>query len=64
MALAAIQIAKSAGAFAIVTCRGAGKKSFLKGAGADHVIVTDQENLVEKVMAITSGKGVSLVLIP
>ncbi len=64
VALAAIQITKSAGAFAIVTSRGAGKKSFLMGAGADHVIVTDQENLVEKVMAITSGKGASLVFDP
>ena len=64
VALAAIQIAKAAGAIAIVTSRGAGKKSFLMGAGADHVIVTDEEDLVEKVMAITSGKGVSLVFDP
>ena len=64
VALAAIQIAKSAGALAIATSRGAAKKSFLKGAGADHVIVTDEEDLVEKVMAITSGKGVSLVFDP
>ncbi len=64
VALAAIQIAKSAGALAIVTSRGAGKKSFLRDAGADHVIVTDEEDLVERVMAITSGKGVSLVFDP
>ena len=62
--LAAIQIAKSAGAFAIATSRGAGKKSFLMDAGADHVIVTDEQDLVEKVMAVTSGKGVSLVFDP
>jgi NADPH:quinone reductase-like Zn-dependent oxidoreductase len=64
VALAAIQITKSAGAFAIATTRGAGKKSFLMGAGADHVIVTEEEDLVENVMAITSGKGVSLVFDP
>ena len=64
VALAAIQIAKSVGALAIVTTRGAGKKSFLMGAGADHVIATDEEELVEKVKAITSGKGVSLVFDP
>jgi NADPH2:quinone reductase len=62
--LAAIQIAKSVGALAIVTTRGAGKKSFLMGVGADHVIVTDEEDLVESVKAITSGKGVSLVFDP
>jgi NADPH:quinone reductase-like Zn-dependent oxidoreductase len=64
VALAAIQIAKSAGAFAIAVTRRAAKKSFIMGAGADHVIVTDEEDLVEKVMAITSGKGVSLVFDP
>jgi NADPH2:quinone reductase len=62
--LAAIQIAKSVGALAIATTRGAGKKSFLMGAGADHVIVTDEEDLVENVKSITSGKGVSLVFDP
>jgi NADPH:quinone reductase len=64
VALAAIQIAKSVGAFAIATTRGPGKKSFLMGAGADHVIVTDEEDLVKKVMAITSGKGANLVFDP
>jgi NADPH:quinone reductase-like Zn-dependent oxidoreductase len=62
--LAAIQIVKSVGATAIAITRGADKKSFLMGAGADHVIVTDDQNLVESVMAITAGKGVSLVFDP
>ena len=61
---AAIQIAKSVGACVIATTRGAGKKSFLLGAGADHVIVTDEADLAESVMAITSGKGVKLVFDP
>jgi NADPH:quinone reductase-like Zn-dependent oxidoreductase len=62
--LAAIQITKFVGALAIATTRGAGKKSFLMGAGADHVIVTDEEDLVEKAMSITSGKGVNVVFDP
>lgn len=62
--LAAIQITKSVGAFAIATTRGSGKKPFLLGAGADRVIVTDEEDLAESVMAITSGKGASLVFDP
>lgn len=62
--LAAIQIAKSVGAQVIATTRGIGKKSFLRGAGADHVIATDEENLVESVMALTSGKGADLIFDP
>jgi NADPH:quinone reductase len=62
--LAAIQIAKSVGAKAIAVTRGADKKSFLLSAGADHVVATDAENMLERVMAITSGKGADLVFDP
>ncbi len=59
--LAAIQITKAAGALAIATTRGADKKQFLLDAGADHVIVTKEEDLAETVMAITVGKGANLI---
>ena len=62
--LAAIQITKSVGATAIAITRGAEKKNFLLGAGADHVIVTDEQDLVESVMAITSGKGADMAFDP
>jgi NADPH:quinone reductase-like Zn-dependent oxidoreductase len=62
--LAAIQITKAAGALAIATTRGADKKPFLMGAGADHVIVTDDEELAQRVMALTSGTGASVVFDP
>ncbi len=62
--LAAIQITKAAGALAVVTTRGADKKPFLRAAGADHVIVTDGEDLAERTMKITSGKGASIVFDP
>lgn len=62
--LAAIQIVKAAGGVAIATTRGADKKAFLLEAGADHVIVTDEEDLVERGMDLTSGKGVRLVFDP
>jgi NADPH:quinone reductase-like Zn-dependent oxidoreductase len=62
--LAAIQITKSVGATAIATTRGADKKSFLMGAGADHVIVTDEQDLVKSVMAVTAGKGATLIFDP
>jgi NADPH:quinone reductase-like Zn-dependent oxidoreductase len=62
--LAAIQLTKSAGASAIATTRGADKKPFLLDAGADHVIVTDEEDLAERVMEITSGTGANILFDP
>lgn len=62
--LAAIQITKSAGALSIATTRGADKKQFLLDAGANHVIVTDEENLAESVMTITSGQGATIIFDP
>ena len=62
--LAAIQIVKAAGCMAIATTRGADKKGFLLKAGADHVIVTDEEDLVERGMSLTSGQGVRMVFDP
>ena len=62
--LAAIQVTRAAGALTIATTRGAGKKQFLLEAGADEVIVSDEEDLVAKVMARTSGKGADLIFDP
>ncbi|MGB5338377.1 MAG: zinc-dependent alcohol dehydrogenase family protein [Gammaproteobacteria bacterium] len=62
--LAAIQITRNAGASAIATTRGADKKPFLLEAGADHVIVTDEEDLAERVMEITSGTGARILFDP
>jgi len=58
--LAAIQIAKAVSATVIATTRGADKKQFLLDAGADHVIVTDEEHLAERAMTITGRKGVNI----
>jgi len=62
--LAAIQITKAVGATAIATTRGADKKPFLLEAGADHVIVTDDEDLADGVNAVTSGKGSRIIFDP
>jgi NADPH:quinone reductase-like Zn-dependent oxidoreductase len=62
--LAAIQIARAAGARVLATTRGADKKPFLLTAGADHVIVTDEEDLAERVMAITAGNGARVAFDP
>ncbi len=62
--IAAIQIVKAVGGVAIATTRGAGKKTFLLEAGADHVIVTDEEDIVKRGMSLTAGKGVRVVFDP
>jgi NADPH:quinone reductase-like Zn-dependent oxidoreductase len=57
----AIQIAKAAGAVTIVSTRSNAKKQMLLDKGADHVIVTNDEDLVSRVMAITNGHGADLI---
>ncbi|MEM8830907.1 MAG: zinc-dependent alcohol dehydrogenase family protein [Cyanobacteria bacterium P01_G01_bin.19] len=60
----AIQIAKAAGAIAIATTRTSKKKQKLLDAGADYVIATEEEDLVARVMEITSGHGADLIFDP
>jgi NADPH:quinone reductase-like Zn-dependent oxidoreductase len=62
--LAAIQITKSVGAMAVATTRGDGKKPFLLEAGADHVIVSDKEDVAATMKEITGGKGATIVFDP
>jgi NADPH:quinone reductase-like Zn-dependent oxidoreductase len=62
--LAAIEIAKAEGATSIATTRTQAKKQELLSLGADHVIVTDDEDLVSRVMEITGGKGARIVFDP
>ena len=62
--IAAIEMAKVEGAISIAVTRNASKKSALLEAGADHVIVTDDEDLIERVHEITSGKGARIVFDP
>ncbi|MGL5796540.1 MAG: zinc-binding dehydrogenase, partial [Waterburya sp.] len=59
--LAALQTCKKAGATSITTTRSRKKAEKLKDLGADYVIVTTEENLIERVREITDGKGVRIV---
>lgn len=61
---AAIQITKAAGAVAIATTRTSAKKQLLLDAGADYVIVTDEEDLPSRVMEITSKHGADIIFDP
>jgi NADPH:quinone reductase-like Zn-dependent oxidoreductase len=62
--LAAIQIANAEGAKAIAATRTSAKRAELIALGADHVIVTDEENLAQRVNEITEGKGARIVFDP
>lgn len=62
--LAAIQIAKAAGATPIAVTRKSAKREALQKAGASHVVVTEREDLVEKTQRITKGEGARLVFDP
>jgi NADPH:quinone reductase-like Zn-dependent oxidoreductase len=62
--LAAIQIVKEQGGISIAATRTSVKKDKLIALGADHVIVTQEEDLVARVQAITGGKGARIVFDP
>lgn len=62
--LAAIQIARDAGATAIAVTRTAAKRTELLELGAHHVIVSNEEDYVARVEEITGGKGVRLTFDP
>lgn len=62
--IAAIEIARVQGAISIVTTRKAKKKESLLQLGADHVIVTEEEDISGRVKEITGGKGARLIFDP
>lgn len=55
--LAAIQLANWAGSVSIACTRTHSKAPALHALGAAHVVATEEEDLVERVMEITGGKG-------
>ena len=55
--IAAIQLANWAGSVSIACTRTSDKAAALREQGAAHVIATDEEDLVARVMEITGGKG-------
>ncbi|WP_322759919.1 zinc-dependent alcohol dehydrogenase family protein [Frankia sp. Cr2] len=59
--LAAIQVANRVGAVPIVTTRTSAKKERLLKAGAAEVIAVEEENVVERVLTATGGRGAEFV---
>jgi len=62
--IAAIEIAKAEGAISIATTRKSNKKAELRSLGADHVIATEEEDIVARVNEITGGKGARVIFDP
>lgn len=62
--LAAIQIVKAEGGTSIAMTRGSSKREALLAEGADHVIASEQEDFVTKIMEITAGVGARLIFDP
>ena len=55
--IAATQIAKAEGAISIATTRKSNKKAELLSLGADHVIATEEEDIVARVQEITGARA-------
>jgi NADPH:quinone reductase-like Zn-dependent oxidoreductase len=62
--LAAIQIANYAGATPIALTRTSDKKKQLHEVGAEHVIATQEQDVVAEVMRITNGNGARVAFDP
>lgn len=62
--LAAIQLAKKAGAAVLASASSDERLERLKAFGMDHGINYSRDDLVEQVMKLTGGKGVDLVVDP
>ena len=57
-----IQVAKALGAEVATTVRNASKADFVRQIGADFVINTRSEDLVERVKEWTDGRGADVVI--
>lgn len=62
VSLAALQLAKMAGARALVTSRDEAKLQRALALGADHAIHSNGQDVAKAVMALTGGRGVDLVI--
>ena len=62
--IAAIEMAKAEGAISIAATRKSHKKAELLSLGADHVIATEEEDLVARVKEITGGNGARVIFDP
>jgi NADPH:quinone reductase len=57
----AIQVVKERGGYAIATTRTTAKKQALLDAGADYVIVTEEEDVKQRILDLTNGRGADII---
>jgi NADPH:quinone reductase-like Zn-dependent oxidoreductase len=62
--LAAIQVVRDAGAAAIAVTRTSGKRDDLLSLGANHVVVTEEDDYESRIREITGGHGVRVTFDP
>jgi NADPH:quinone reductase-like Zn-dependent oxidoreductase len=62
VSLAALQIAKAAGARVLVTSRSAEKLSRATGLGADATVNAPPDRITKEVMDLTQGRGVDVAI--
>lgn len=62
--IAAIQIANRVGAVPVALTRTRAKREALVGAGAAHVVATEEQDLVKEILTLTSGRGARVVFDP
>ncbi|MFY1667241.1 zinc-dependent alcohol dehydrogenase family protein [Pseudomonas sp. Pseu.R1] len=62
--LGTLQVVRAAGGIPVALTRTRAKREQLLAAGASHVIVTDEEDLVSAVNHITEGRGADIVFEP
>ncbi len=60
----ALKIAKDVGAIVIGSTRTQSKKDFIKNLGADHVIVTNEENTLQRLKEISREQGIKFTFDP
>lgn len=60
----ALKVAKDAGAIVIGTTRTQAKKQFLLDLGTDYIIVTQEENTLERLKEISGEKGIKFAFDP
>jgi NADPH:quinone reductase-like Zn-dependent oxidoreductase len=57
-----VQIGKALGAQVIAATAHPGDKDYLRQLGADHVVLTEEQDLVSRVLKLTDGRGVDIVM--
>lgn len=62
--LAAIRIAQAYGATVIATTRNQQKQETIAAQNPDHIIVTEEQDLLEQIDTITGGQGIDIALDP